>query len=73
MSVRNAQAGSSSAIGAANNESRKGMVLPFQPLPLAFNHVNYYVDMPAVSRVFHNNISSLLYFMGKFEEQEMIC
>ncbi|RVX20123.1 Pleiotropic drug resistance protein 2 [Vitis vinifera] len=38
MSVRNAQAGSSSAIGAANNESRKGMVLPFQPLPLAFNH-----------------------------------
>ena len=49
MAVRNAQAGSSSAIGAANNESRKGMVLPFQPLPLAFNHVNYYVDMPAVS------------------------
>ncbi|XP_010651917.2 pleiotropic drug resistance protein 2 [Vitis vinifera] len=47
MTVRNAQAGSSSAIGAANNESRKGMVLPFQPLPLAFNHVNYYVDMPA--------------------------
>ncbi|KAE8690066.1 Pleiotropic drug resistance protein 2 [Hibiscus syriacus] len=26
---------------------RKGMVLPFQPLSLAFNHVNYYVDMPA--------------------------
>ncbi|KAM5559550.1 pleiotropic drug resistance protein 2 [Rosa sericea] len=25
----------------------KGMVLPFQPLSLAFNHVNYYVDMPA--------------------------
>ncbi|XP_034688607.1 pleiotropic drug resistance protein 2-like [Vitis riparia] len=47
MAVRNAQAGSSSAIGAANNESRKGMVLPFQPLSLAFNHVNYYVDMPA--------------------------
>ncbi|KDP42709.1 hypothetical protein JCGZ_23649 [Jatropha curcas] len=23
------------------------MVLPFQPLSLAFNHVNYYVDMPA--------------------------
>ncbi|KAL6342007.1 hypothetical protein AAG906_038253 [Vitis piasezkii] len=33
MSVRNAQG--------------KGMVLPFQPLSLAFNHVNYYVDMPA--------------------------
>ena len=59
MSVRNAQAGSSSAIGAANNESRKGMVLPFQPLPLAFNHVNYYVDMPAVSCVFHHFISKI--------------
>ncbi|GFQ02120.1 pleiotropic drug resistance protein 2 [Phtheirospermum japonicum] len=31
----------------ANNEPRRGMVLPFQPLSLAFNHVNYYVDMPA--------------------------
>ncbi|KAL5974593.1 Pleiotropic drug resistance protein 2 [Asimina triloba] len=27
--------------------SNKGMVLPFQPVSLAFNHVNYYVDMPA--------------------------
>ncbi|KAF3628286.1 ABC transporter G family member 39 [Capsicum annuum] len=26
---------------------KRGMVLPFQPLSLAFNHVNYYVDMPA--------------------------
>lgn len=29
--------------------SRGGMVLPFQPLSLAFDHVNYYVDMPPVS------------------------
>lgn len=29
---------------------KRGMVLPFQPLSLAFNHVNYYVDMPAVSQ-----------------------
>lgn len=29
--------------------TKRGMVLPFQPLSLAFNHVNYYVDMPAVS------------------------
>ncbi|CBI17068.3 unnamed protein product, partial [Vitis vinifera] len=29
------------------NSQGKGMVLPFQPLSLAFNHVNYYVDMPA--------------------------
>ncbi|PKI59680.1 hypothetical protein CRG98_019921 [Punica granatum] len=27
--------------------STRGMVLPFQPLSLAFSHVNYYVDMPA--------------------------
>ncbi|CAI9273161.1 unnamed protein product [Lactuca saligna] len=26
---------------------KKGMVLPFEPLSLAFDHVNYYVDMPA--------------------------
>ncbi|KAA8518734.1 hypothetical protein F0562_016491 [Nyssa sinensis] len=25
---------------------RRGMVLPFEPLSFAFNHVNYYVDMP---------------------------
>ncbi|KAI6679848.1 hypothetical protein NL676_033729 [Syzygium grande] len=30
----------------------RGMVLPFQPLSLAFNHVNYYVDMPDVSHSF---------------------
>lgn len=38
-----------SASSAGNGEPRKGMVLPFKPLSLAFNHVNYYVDMPAVS------------------------
>ncbi|GER28926.1 pleiotropic drug resistance ABC transporterfamily protein [Striga asiatica] len=26
--------------------AKKGMVLPFTPLSLAFDHVNYYVDMP---------------------------
>ncbi|KAK7858556.1 pleiotropic drug resistance protein 2 [Quercus suber] len=30
-----------------NAPTRKGMVLPFQPLSLAFNHVNYYVNMLA--------------------------
>lgn len=33
-----------------NQERRTGMVLPFRPLSLAFNHVNYYVDMPDVSQ-----------------------
>lgn len=34
---------SNSAVG----NTRRGMVLPFQPHSLAFNHINYYVDMPA--------------------------
>ncbi|XVF50308.1 hypothetical protein PTKIN_Ptkin04bG0086200 [Pterospermum kingtungense] len=29
------------------NPKKKGMVFPFQPLPLTFNHVNYYVDITA--------------------------
>jgi len=39
---------SNSAVG----NPRRGMVLPFQPLSLAFDHINYYVDMPAVSYSF---------------------
>ena len=27
---------------------KKGMVLPFQPLSMAFENINYYVDMPEV-------------------------
>ncbi|KAG2682930.1 hypothetical protein I3760_10G006800 [Carya illinoinensis] len=43
MAVR----GSSEIIGASDDAQRRGMVLPFQPLSIAFNHVNYHVDMPA--------------------------
>jgi hypothetical protein len=25
---------------------KKGMVLLFQPLSIAFNHINYFIDMP---------------------------
>jgi hypothetical protein len=32
-----------------NRPTHSGIVLPFQPLSLSFNHINYYVDMPAVS------------------------
>ncbi|KAJ4847789.1 hypothetical protein Tsubulata_003348 [Turnera subulata] len=35
-------------MGTAGNTANRGMVLPFQPLSLAFNHINYYVDMPAM-------------------------
>ncbi|XP_009141587.1 ABC transporter G family member 39 [Brassica rapa] len=31
----------------SSNGPKRGMVLPFQPLSLAFQNVNYYVDMPA--------------------------
>ncbi|XP_027349251.1 ABC transporter G family member 39-like [Abrus precatorius] len=31
----------------SNQKPRTGMVLPFRPLSLSFNHMNYYVDMPA--------------------------
>lgn len=34
-----------SAVGVA---PKRGMVLPFQPLAMSFDSVNYYVDMPAV-------------------------
>ena len=45
--------------GAENAPTRRGMVLPFQPLSLAFNHVNYHVDMPAVSIFSHFSLSLL--------------
>ncbi|KAF3441700.1 hypothetical protein FNV43_RR15615 [Rhamnella rubrinervis] len=44
MAVRS---GSTEIVGTSEHAPKKGMVLPFQPLSLAFNHVNYYVDMPA--------------------------
>lgn len=52
MDVINPQGNTSSIVGAGNTQATGGMVLPFEPLSLAFNHVNYYVDMPAVS-LFH--------------------
>ncbi|KAJ1418854.1 P-loop containing nucleoside triphosphate hydrolase [Sesbania bispinosa] len=38
---------SSEITSSSNHEPRRGMVLPFQPLSMAFNHISYYVDMPA--------------------------
>ncbi|KAK9170462.1 hypothetical protein Syun_002602 [Stephania yunnanensis] len=42
--------GSKSTVNAAENIIKRGMVLPFQPLSMAFNHMNYYVDMPPEMR-----------------------
>ncbi|KAI8030170.1 Pleiotropic drug resistance protein 2 [Camellia lanceoleosa] len=46
MTVRNASRGTGSSVGVTDHAPRKGMLFPFQPLSLAFNHINYYVDMP---------------------------
>ncbi|XP_047341338.1 ABC transporter G family member 34-like [Impatiens glandulifera] len=43
---KNASRASSSIDVATNHAPRKGMILPFQPLSLTFDHINYYVDMP---------------------------
>ncbi|KAF8403516.1 hypothetical protein HHK36_011620 [Tetracentron sinense] len=47
MAVKNAAESTSSIVSTADHAPGRGMVLPFQSLSLAFNHVNYYVDMPA--------------------------
>ncbi|XP_057844538.2 ABC transporter G family member 34-like [Cryptomeria japonica] len=41
----------------ASVPQKKGMVLPFQPLLMAFVNINYYVDMPEVyTRCIMSNI-----------------
>ncbi|KAL8505052.1 hypothetical protein ACS0TY_016310 [Phlomoides rotata] len=35
-----------SSDGVVDHTPKKGMLLPFQPLSLVFDHINYYVDMP---------------------------
>jgi hypothetical protein len=32
---------------------RREMVLPFQPLSIAFNHINYFIDVPPGSSAFY--------------------
>ncbi|XP_024544542.1 pleiotropic drug resistance protein 1 isoform X1 [Selaginella moellendorffii] len=44
MSIRDAEDIESGGI------SKRGMVLPFQPLALSFHHVNYYVDLPSAMK-----------------------
>ncbi|PON48574.1 ABC transporter-like [Trema orientale] len=43
-----------------------GLVLPFQPLSLAFDHVNYYVDMPAEMKSQENRLQLLRDVSGAF-------
>ncbi|KAK9156688.1 hypothetical protein Scep_003262 [Stephania cephalantha] len=46
MEVNATSKGSKSTVNAAENIIKRGMVLPSQSLSMAFNHMNYYVDMP---------------------------
>lgn len=47
MAVMNTLDNAKSSVNApVQLNAKRGMVLPFQPLSLAFSHVNYYVDMP---------------------------
>ncbi|XP_073130365.1 pleiotropic drug resistance protein 2-like isoform X2 [Henckelia pumila] len=48
MPTRNKSDGNKSSEEAVE---KRGMVLPFTPLSLAFDHVNYYVDMPAEMKI----------------------
>lgn len=53
--------GRDSSVNATNGIApRRGMVLPFTPLAMSFDEVNYYVDMPAVSPSHLAMVSKLL-------------
>lgn len=43
---------------------KKGMVLPFTPLAMSFDDVNYYVDMPPVSLISFFTLLSLIFFLN---------
>ncbi|KZV18315.1 ABC transporter G family member 31-like [Dorcoceras hygrometricum] len=45
-SAKNGQADNSDIIVRMNGNTKKGMILPFQPLTMTFHNVNYFVDMP---------------------------
>ncbi|GJU43203.1 ABC transporter G family member 39-like protein isoform X1 [Tanacetum coccineum] len=47
MGVKSASEKNGSTFCCADRLERRGMVLPFQPLSLAFNHVSYFIDVPA--------------------------
>lgn len=55
---------------------KKGMVLPFQPLAMAFDNVNYYVDMPSEMRqqgVEENRLQLLRGVSGTFRPGVLTC
>ncbi|XP_076904317.1 ABC transporter G family member 35-like [Bidens hawaiensis] len=57
-----------SSISVTNGASKKGMVLPFTPLAMSFDNMNYYVDMPSEMResVAENRLQLLRDVTGAF-------
>ncbi|KAL4031747.1 hypothetical protein IC575_010037 [Cucumis melo] len=61
---------SSEIVADLDHMKRSGMVLPFQPLSLTFNHVNYYVNMPAEMKMYgveENRLQLLRDVCGAFQ------
>ena len=48
-SARSDDAYEQAMMNANGMAAKRGMVLPFTPLSIAFHHINYFIDMPAVS------------------------
>ncbi|KAH9313294.1 hypothetical protein KI387_028329, partial [Taxus chinensis] len=60
----------------SNGGGKKGMVLPFQPLAMAFDNVSYYVDMPAEMRqqgVTEDRLQLLREVSGSFRPGVLTC
>jgi len=45
---------------------KRGMVLPFTPLSIAFHHINYFIDMPAVRNILFYFFALLPLFCNNF-------
>ncbi|XP_057823291.2 pleiotropic drug resistance protein 1 [Cryptomeria japonica] len=59
-----------------NADGKKGMVLPFQPLAMAFDNINYYVDMPAemkIQGVTEDRLQLLKGISGSFRPGVLTC
>ncbi|KAH9292275.1 hypothetical protein KI387_042541, partial [Taxus chinensis] len=60
----------------SNGGGKKGMVLPFQPLAMAFENVSYYVDMPAEMKqqgVTEDRLQLLREVSGSFRPGVLTC
>eukprot|EP00253_Pinus_taeda_P036218 PITA_36218 len=73
----NQASGTNNAASNSTRESgKKGMVLPFQPLAMAFDNVNYFVDMPSEMRqqgIEENRLQLLRGVSGTFRPGVLTC